>query len=46
MKPGSPLEGIYIPAKEVPERGDIFFTHSRHVEAIILMTKCGSEKKK
>ena len=33
-------------AKAPPASGDIFFTHSRHVECVILMQNCGIEGKK
>ena len=36
---------IYLPAKGVPARYDIFFAHSRHVESIVLMTNCGLKGK-
>lgn len=36
----------YTSTKEPVGSHDIFFEHSRHVESIILMTKCGSEEKK
>jgi len=37
---------IYVDAKGVPDSTGIFFVHSRHVEAIILMTRSGSGDKK
>jgi hypothetical protein len=39
------VSATYPAAKGIPEGHDIFFVSSRHVESIVLMTKCGSEGK-